>query len=155
VRLTSRERCALRLMVELTRASEGTTPVSLAEIANRTGNTRKYYGQLMIALKSAGLVIGHTGRNGGYTLTRAPESISVGHVIQAVAGPIELARCIDQPEECIRSDLCECRCVWVLLRDRLRQVLDEFSLADLVAPGALQRIQLLSAEAEELSGGEL
>jgi DNA-binding IscR family transcriptional regulator len=31
VRLSSRERCALRLMVELTRACEGTTLVSLAE----------------------------------------------------------------------------------------------------------------------------
>lgn len=148
--MTSRERCALRLMVELARASDGTTPVSLADIATRTGNTRKYYGQLVIALKSAGLVLGHAGRNGGYTLTRPPELISVGHVIHAVSGPVKVAGCIDHPEECIRSESCECRCVWVLLQDRLRVVLDEITLTNLIDPEGVQRLMLLSAEAEAL-----
>jgi DNA-binding IscR family transcriptional regulator len=41
--------------------------------------------------------------------------------------------CIDDPEGCPRSEYCECRPVYDLINRRVSEVLDEFSLADLVS----------------------
>jgi FeS assembly SUF system regulator len=44
-------------------------------------------------LSRAGLLQSHRGRHGGYSLTRAPEQISVAEVVEALEGPIALTEC--------------------------------------------------------------
>jgi FeS assembly SUF system regulator len=44
-------------------------------------------------LSRAGLLQSHRGRHGGYSLTRAPERISVAEVVEALEGPISLTVC--------------------------------------------------------------
>jgi DNA-binding IscR family transcriptional regulator len=42
--------------------------------------------------------------------------------------------CVDEPEACPRADYCECRVVYALINLRIGEVLDEFTLADLIDP---------------------
>ena len=46
-------------------------------------------------------------------------------------GPICVVDCVDEPEMCPRADDCECRVVYALINLRIREVLEEFTLADL------------------------
>lgn len=135
--VSTRARYSLRLMLEISRFSDGESPVSLQDVATWTGVSRRYLEQLIIPLKNGGLVKAKPGRSGGYCLTRDPATIRLGDIIGAATGPVALAECVDESAVCKRSARCECRNVWVLLTHRIREVLDEYSLADLTDPAKL------------------
>ncbi len=59
--------------------------VSLAEIARRQNVSLAYLEQLFVKLRRAGLVESVRGPGGGYRLARAPETIRVSDVLEAVA----------------------------------------------------------------------
>lgn len=132
MRLSTRGRYALRMMLDLARHEAGGQPVSLAAVAERTGISRSYLEQLAHTLKTSRLVRGFAGRRGGYRLTRPPADITIGSILEAAIGPICVVDCIDDPEGCPRADYCECRVVYDLINHRIGEVLDEFTLADLV-----------------------
>ncbi len=116
----------------------GSSPVTLKSVAERQGISEAYLEQLIGALRRAGLVRSLRGSQGGYSLARRPEDISVGDIIRVLEGPIG-------PVECVTGDLeagegppcgrvgCVTRPIWERLRDSMTQVLDSISLADLVA----------------------
>jgi Rrf2 family iron-sulfur cluster assembly transcriptional regulator len=58
--------------------------VSLAEIARRQDISLPYLEQLFVKLRRAGLVESVRGPGGGYRLARAPETIRVSEVLEAV-----------------------------------------------------------------------
>ncbi len=132
MKISSRARHAVRLMLEIARMSDGKTPVQLTEVSNLTGLSRRFLEQLTIALKSHSLLQGVCGRSGGYLLARPSSEISVGNVFVAVTGPVNLANCANSPETCEGSDLCESRLVWALLQQRMKSVLDDCTIADLL-----------------------
>ncbi len=137
----TRARYCLSFMVALVRAGAATEPVSLAQVASASGLSRRYLEQLAILLKNASLVRGVTGRNGGYLLARGADEITLGDVVTAAAGPIDFAACSGDAKTCIRFDFCECRPVWTIVNHSIRQVLDGYSLEDLVDRRRLGRIR--------------
>ena len=118
-------------MVEIDRQGGRSRPVQLIQVSRITGISKRYLEQLAIALKSHSLIRGISGRKGGYLLARQPTEISIGEVLKAVIGPIDLSVCVVEPETCMRADFCECRLIWTLLNRKVNAVLDEFSISDL------------------------
>ena len=112
-------------------------PVKLAEISSITGISTKFLEQLVISLKSHGILRGICGRNGGYLLARPVEDIRIGDVLTAVIGPIDLTACAGDTPICMSSEFCESRLMWRLLAHRMREVLDSYSIADLSDKAAL------------------
>jgi Rrf2 family protein len=134
MKISTRGRYALRMMLDICRNGDSETPISLASVSERTGISHGYLEQVALALRSARLVRGVAGRHGGYTLARRPEEISIRQIIEATIGPVCVVDCIDEPEACPRADYCECRVVYALINHRIAEVLEEFSLADLAEP---------------------
>jgi Rrf2 family protein len=122
------------MMLDLARHDGGERPVSLTAVAGRTSLSRGYLEQLALALRTAKLLRGVSGRNGGYRLARTPEQITVGDIIEATIGPICLVECLDEPESCLKTDTCECRVVYSLINHRIAEVLRSYTLADLLDP---------------------
>jgi Rrf2 family protein len=141
MKLSARARYAVRLMVELERLGGRKKPVRLGHVSKITGISKRYLEQLAIALKSDSLVRGVAGRNGGYLLARPASSITIGDVLTAVTGPINLTICVVEPDLCMRSDLCECRTIWTLLNLRINKVLEEFTIADLLDRKLLKEVR--------------
>ena len=134
MRLSTRARYALRLMLDVSRNGGEERPVSLAAVAGRTNLSRGYLEQLALTLRNARLIRGVSGRAGGYRLAMPPSEITVGQVIEAAIGPICVVDCVDDPEGCPRSEFCECRVVYSLINARVAEVLHSFPLADLMDP---------------------
>ena len=133
MKLSTRARYTLRLMMGIGRlADRSTKPVSLKDVSHHSGISRRYLDQLVVALKNADLLRGRSGRGGGYTLGRPAAEIKVGEIIGAAIGPIAISECVDKPDVCMQSDFCQCRLLWVLINHRITDVLNEFSLADLL-----------------------
>jgi len=134
MKLSTRGRYALRLMIDVARNGDDETPVSLTVVAQRTGISRGYLEQLAMVLRNARLLKAVSGRHGGYRLVRPAAEISVGDIIQASIGEVSVVDCVEDPAACDRSDTCESRVVYSLINKRISDVLQEYSLADLLDP---------------------
>jgi Rrf2 family protein len=119
------------MMVEIARRP-GTDLVSLGDVAVNTKISKRYLDQLAIALKAHSLMRAMRGRGGGYQIARPAEDISVGQIIEAAIGPINVVECVRRPETCLKSEWCECRWVYEKINDGIVSLLNGMSLADLV-----------------------
>lgn len=118
------------------------------DIAERTGLPQPYLEQILLALKGAGLVRSKRGVGGGYVLARSPEEISLGQIVSAVEGPIA-AGDFGEPHQngaCNHEGQCVLLVVWAEVGEHMRDHLDSFSLADIVAK-ASGRASGVSAQA--------
>ncbi|MBW2147358.1 MAG: Rrf2 family transcriptional regulator [Deltaproteobacteria bacterium] len=140
MRISTRGRYAIRLLLDLARNSKEGKPVRLADVAKRTCISRGYLEQLAIALKNNSLIKGIPGKKGGYCLAKPPECIRLHAVIQAAIGPISITDCATDPEICLMSHYCECRPIWTIINKRIVEVLNEYSLSDLMDASRLSGI---------------
>jgi len=122
------------MMLDIARHGGDKNPVSLGAVASRTDISRGYLEQVAIALRAASLLRGVPGRQGGYRLTRRAGDTSISQIVEALIGPISLVDCVADPDSCGRSDYCECRVVYHLVNDRIVDVLEAYTLADLMDP---------------------
>ncbi len=129
--LTTKGQYASRAILDLSaRYQEG--PVTIEEIAERQAIPRKYLEQVLLMLKSAGLVHSVRGRQGGYRLSRPPEQVTLGEVIRATDGPLAPISCVSQtayrPCTCPSQETCGLRTVWMEVREAIAGVLDHTSM---------------------------
>ena len=132
MKLSTRARYALRMMLDVAKHEEKRRPVSLATIAARSGLSHGYMEQLAVALRTADLLVGVSGRHGGYRLARPASKISVCDIVEATIGPISIVHCIGDPTACDRYEGCECRMLYTLINYRIAEVLHAYTLADLM-----------------------
>lgn len=134
MKLSTRGRYGLRAMIDIARASREGEPVSISAIAASQGLSDGYLEQIMMSLKKAGLVYSSKGAKGGYTLGKNPEQITVGEIIKALEGDMAPVDCVSEGKDsiCDRAELCVTRIIWEELRDAINQVLDKYSLSDLL-----------------------
>jgi len=133
LKLSTKGRYGLRAMLDMAQ-NEEEGPIASHTIAQRQEISERYLEQLLIPLKQAGLVKSTRGSQGGYVLGRAPKDISVGDIIRILEGPIAPVDCVNEvnPDDCKRADYCVTRIIWARVRDSVAQILDSYSLEDLV-----------------------
>jgi Rrf2 family protein len=143
MKLSTRARYALRAMIVIAQEGKDGGPVNLGVVAAHTGVSRRYLEQVSIALKSAGLLKGVSGKHGGHLLGRPAREISLLEIVEAAIGPINVVECASNPEACSRNKTCDCRALYRLINHQLSRTLAGFSLDDL-AQGRVR----LAVEAE-------
>jgi len=72
----------------------------------------KYLEQVIIPLRTAGLVKSVRGSKGGYSLAKPPSEICLNDLIEVLDGPIDLIECLKDPKECAKSSFCVTRDIW-------------------------------------------
>lgn len=132
MKFSTRARYGLRMMVELSRALEKKELVHLGQVARITGLSVNYLTQLAMPLKNNGLIIGVSGKKGGYKLGKPATEISIREILEAVQGPTELTDCVTNPDICLNSSFCEARMIWVIASREMAGIFDKYTLADLV-----------------------
>ena len=83
--ITVKGECALQAIFDLATQSAG-EPVKIADIASRQKIPQKFLELILAGLKQGGFVESRRGAEGGYLLSRTPDSITVGDVIRYVEG---------------------------------------------------------------------
>lgn len=122
--------CALHLA---RRIDDG--PVTGREIAATERLPADYVEQIMLKLRRADIVKSTRGAHGGYRLARAAHEISVRDVMNASEHSTFDVHCGSHPVEaarCSSSDGCSIRPVWMLLQQRIDEVLEGVRLSDLL-----------------------
>jgi Rrf2 family protein len=128
--ISTRGRYATRVAVLL--AAQGLdASLTKTEIAEAEGISAGYVQQLMMSLRLAGIVDSHRGREGGFSLSRAADRITVADVLRAVEGDVMPAPC-QGPTHCRRSADCPTRPVWEEAALMLNDLFTRTTIASLV-----------------------
>ena len=131
-RVTRAEEQAVRLIMRLAIVAEQLTLSELAEAENLPEPT---VAKLLGMLRRGGVVDAVRGRNGGYVLAASPERTSAASVIRSISGEqVFEYPCSEANEEpdCPRTQDCGLRPVWQHLGNRVAEVLEQTSIADLL-----------------------
>src|SRR4030042_2576186 len=111
MKISTKIRYGTRAMLELaSRYGEG--PVELKEIAKKESISVKYLEQVIIPLRTGGLVKSTRGSKGGYSLAKPPSEVSLKDVFEILEGPLNLVDCLKDPKACPRSSFCVTRDIW-------------------------------------------
>jgi Rrf2 family protein len=145
--LSKKTQYSLRALYTLSRAYGG-PPVLIADMAERESIPKRFLEQILLQLKSEGLVDSKKGKGGGYVLSRPPARITVGEVIRMIEGPLAPLPCASvtayrRCDECVDDRLCGTRLVMREVRDAMAGILDRTTLAEVCS-----RVDKLCAEAE-------
>ena len=132
MKISTKGRYALRLMVDLALSDEG-QPISLKDVAQRQQLSDKYLEQIVTPLSRAGLVRSVRGAGGGYLLTRRPEEYTVGEILRPLEGDLAPVECATDAQFCERSGQCVTVELWQQIHRAVSEVVDRTTLADLVA----------------------
>lgn len=116
----------------------GSGPQPLKAMAEIGISSEDYLEQLLGSLRRAGLVATVRGAQGGYQLARAPEEITVGDIIDATEGPINISECVSDEGCCNRSGQCRTRQVWDYLSRSINGLLQSITLRDMLEQEAFQ-----------------
>lgn len=132
MKISTKGRYALRLMIDLAERSDG-TPVSLKEVAKRQNISEKYLEQIISVLNRAGFVRSIRGAQGGYLLKKEPKDYTVGMILRLTEGSLAPVACIEDDEViCERQNACVTIMVWKRINDAISGVVDSITLQDLV-----------------------
>ncbi len=136
MRLSRRSKYGLLALFDLAGRSSP-TPVPLKELAERNNIPYKFLEQIVRPLRSAGIVHSQAGAHGGYNLGRPAAEITLGAVVRLLDGTLAPVSCVSQiayePCTCPDERTCPLRAVMARVRQAIVAVMDNTTLADVVA----------------------
>lgn len=106
--------------------------VSLSEVAKAERIPEKFLAKIFQNLTRSGLIRSHRGARGGFSLARPAKKITVKELLEAIQGPICLAKCLNEMEDCDREDICELGKLLKKAQEYTMKILTQNTLADLI-----------------------
>jgi Rrf2 family protein len=110
----------------------GRGPTTLKTICDERGLPKQYLVKLFSQLARADIVTAIRGKRGGYALARAPKTITLLDVIEAIEGPLALNFCQSTPPKCEQID-CPIRPMWTELQAVIRRTLASMTIGGCAA----------------------
>ncbi|MBQ3596957.1 MAG: Rrf2 family transcriptional regulator [Clostridia bacterium] len=105
------------------------THVSASTLENYIQVSGKYLEKIMRMLSARNIVSATRGANGGYTLARSPEQITIGEIVRALEDDMEIIECVKEDAKC---KCCPSSGVWKRLYDGINQILDDMTLQQMI-----------------------
>ena len=131
MRVTTKGRYALRLMVEL--AKHPDNYISLREVSERQQISQKYLEQIIILLARAGFVRSIRGPQGGYNLALDARDITAGMILRVTEGSLAPVACLEEGcDGCARSGDCETLPLWKRLHESIETIVESVTVQDLL-----------------------
>ena len=132
MKISTKGRYALRMLLYLA-AHQDDGFVSLKEIAEEQGISKKYLEQLVPMLNKGGILRTNRGNRGGYMLAKRAEECSVGDVLRATEGSLAPVSCLDfDVNDCPRAEACATLYIWEGLYKVINEYLDSVTLEDML-----------------------
>ncbi len=89
---------------------------------------------------TGGLLVGASGKGGGYKLCRKPEEYSVGEIIELMEGTLSTVACLAEGSApCPRASLCETLPLWAEYDKLTHDFFYSKHLSDLIKKGAVAK----------------
>lgn len=110
--ISTRGRYAIRILIDLAENDSGRY-VPLKDIAERQKISKKYLEIIVKDLVAGGILVGASGKGGGYKLLRKPEEYTVGEILELMEGSLSPVACLTEgAAPCPRAAACETLPLW-------------------------------------------
>ncbi|MDA1188419.1 MAG: Rrf2 family transcriptional regulator [Chloroflexi bacterium] len=130
----------IRALVDLAEhAAEA--PIRTADIARRQSIPEPFLARVLLTLSKGGLVASQRGPQGGHSLAKPPEDISMGMVVEHLGGTSSLVSCLDDLQNCGIYANCTQREVWSIVEEATKRILDATSIKDLLERVSAAKLQ--------------
>jgi Rrf2 family transcriptional regulator, cysteine metabolism repressor len=132
--ITRRTDYAARAVLALAMASDA-RPLKLHDLADRTDVPTSVLEQVMLQLRSSGIVRSERGPAGGYRLNKPPDEITLERVVRLFQGPLAPIGCAtrSEPEPCGMAIGCSMQETWSEVRDATIDILHRTTFAHLAS----------------------
>lgn len=132
MKISTKGRYAVEAMLYLSTKNKDEA-ITINEISEQTGVTKRYLEQIFIKLRKAELLTTIRGASGGYLLSREPKDITAGEIVRAVEGEMIPVPCVKEVGACPcqLEDVCTTRGLWKKIVFIVDDVLDKTTLEDL------------------------
>ena len=120
--ISTKGRYALRIMLDLAEHDDGSY-IPLKDVAERQALSKKYLEIIVKELVGGGLIVGASGKGGGYRLCRSPADYSVGEILELMEGTLSPVACLaEEQNDCPRTAFCCTLPLW----EEYHQVVHDF-----------------------------
>ena len=109
------------------------------QIARDMGISRHFISKTLQSLVKDGIVLSSRGKTGGFSLAKAPESLSLLDVILIIDGNGVFESCVLGLPTCTAETQCPVHDEWAPLRERSRQMLASTTVAQF-KPASIQKL---------------
>ncbi len=131
MKISTKGRYALRLMVDLALNYKDGQMVSLKDIAARQRISLKYLEQISVQLSKDGFLVGQRGVGGGYRLAADPSQYTVGSILRAAQGPLAPVGCLEESNNvCTECVNCTSLPFWQGMNQAVNNYADSYTLED-------------------------
>ena len=111
--ISTRGRYAIRVMLDIAENDNGGY-IPLKDIAERQELSKKYLESIVKDMVGGKLLIGASGKGGGYKLARKPEEYSVGEILELMEGSLSSVACLAaETNNCARKNICPTLPMWI------------------------------------------
>ncbi|MCL2235597.1 MAG: Rrf2 family transcriptional regulator [Defluviitaleaceae bacterium] len=138
MKISTKGRYGLKAVVDIAFYTQDTKCVSLKSVSERQGISENYLEQIIAPLKKARIVHSVRGAGGGYYLAKSPSELTAGDVLRILEGPLTPVDCLlENGATCGDGELncatCSTKSVWTSLFKSINELVDSFTIADLMA----------------------
>ncbi|MFW6345123.1 MAG: RrF2 family transcriptional regulator [Halomonas sp.] len=127
-------------------AVKGEQRSTITEIAERFDISRNHLMKVVQDLSHHGYITSIRGKNGGLLLRRDPQSIVLGELVRRTERDLDLVECFSNDNECVITPACRLKHVLKEALEAFLDVLDGYTLEDLLGARRQPLIRLLQID---------
>jgi len=132
MKISTKGRYSLRMLLDLAE-HKNDGYISLKDIAQRQGISKKYLEQIVTLLNNSDILRTSRGYQGGYMLAKEPDKYTVGQILRITEGSLSPVACMEyEPNQCERRDCCMTLPVWQGLERVINGYLDGITLQAII-----------------------
>ena len=128
MKISTKGRYALTIMIHLGKAYGEDKYLSLTEISDREKISLKYLEKIMLNFKNSDFFISSRGGTGGYKLKYAPKDYKIGDILRIAEGDLNVTDCVHGG--CTKAHTCKTFALWRDLNKTISNFLDSKTLED-------------------------
>lgn len=140
--ITQKMKYALKALLALAdeAAKERPEPLTIEEIAKRSGTPKRFLEHILLEVRNAGVIASIRGRSGGYSLIKKPAQISISELLRTIDGPIAPLPCLSRRayqrcEDCVDEASCRIRKAFAEVFWSYLLIIESLTLEDMLRQG--------------------
>lgn len=136
MKFSAQEEYGLRCLLRIARFHELGKSLTIPEISRGEGISEHTAAKILRALRLGGFLESERGHLGGYTLSRPPESINVGEVLNVLGGKLyddDFCKNFSKGDNiCTVTTDCSIRSVWIIIQNSVDEILKDLTVRNLM-----------------------
>lgn len=136
MKFSAQEEYGIRCLIRIAKSNERNEHLTIPEISGSEGISQHNTAKILRVLRLGGFLESERGQSGGYMLSRQPEQIKIGEVLDVLGGKLfdeEFCRNHSgQATICTNTIDCSVRSLWKVIQDAIDFVLMDLTLKDLL-----------------------